>query len=421
MENQNQNQNQNEMEFDLLQLFRHLLKRAWIIVLVMVVFAVAAYGISKKNEIPRYTASCRVFVYSQEDGIGYNDALYALYLRKDCQVILTGQNVAAEIVNNLGLNISPSAISGGIRVAAEDDTHVLELSYNLGIVLGLLGSGELSVQLAGQLPDPVSLVADHVLVDGGGSPGGDVLDTVGTGLDSVLLHLEGDDVDIGQGLGSGAEGIVVSGLQLDVLELELVEGGAVGLDLLGTVSAAGLSHILVQGLQVAVEEQLALLLTCLALQDHGLGQLLADLDDGVQAGHGILEDHGDLITADLVERLLIDLQQILTVIDDLAGLIDGITGLDAKDGLGGDGLTGAGLTDDGQSLALGQLEIDAADRLDLTVAGTERDAKIFNMQFGFHQSSTPLMEGLKASRRPLPNRLKEIISRLMKILGHSIA
>jgi capsular polysaccharide biosynthesis protein len=129
MENQNQNQNQNEMEFDLLQLFGHLLKRAWIIVLVMVVFAVAAYGISKKNEVPRYTASCRVFVYSQEDGIGYNDALYALYLRKDCQVILTGQNVAAEIVNNLGLNISPSAISGGIRVAAEDDTHVLELSY----------------------------------------------------------------------------------------------------------------------------------------------------------------------------------------------------------------------------------------------------------------------------------------------------
>lgn len=128
-QNQNQTQNQNEMEFDLLQLLSHLLKRAWIIVLATVVFAGAAYFISKKNEVPRYTASCRVFVYSQEQGIGYNDALYALYLRKDCQVILTGQNVAEEIVNNLGLSISPSAISGGVRVAAEEDTHVLELSY----------------------------------------------------------------------------------------------------------------------------------------------------------------------------------------------------------------------------------------------------------------------------------------------------
>ena len=123
------NREQNEIEFDLLQMLGYLLKRAWIIVLAMVVFAVAGYSISKKNEVPQYTASCRIFVSREGSDNSYNDALVTLYLRKDCQVILTGRNVAAQIAENLGLSVDPSVISSKIRVSAEDDTHVLDLSY----------------------------------------------------------------------------------------------------------------------------------------------------------------------------------------------------------------------------------------------------------------------------------------------------
>ena len=123
------NREQNEIEFDLLQMLGFLLKRAWIIVLVMAIFAVAGYSISKKNEVPQYTASCRVFVNREGSDNSYNDALVTLYLRKDCQVILTGRNVAAQIAENLGLRTNPSTISSKIKVSAEDDTHVLELSY----------------------------------------------------------------------------------------------------------------------------------------------------------------------------------------------------------------------------------------------------------------------------------------------------
>ena len=55
------------------------------------------------------------------------------------------------------------------------------------------------------------------------------------------------------------------------------------------------------------------------------GKLIADTDDGVQGGHGVLEDHGDFVAPDLVEVLLGNFQQVLTVIDDLAGLHDGGT------------------------------------------------------------------------------------------------
>lgn len=129
MENQNQNQNQNEIEFDLLQLISHLLKRAWIIVLVMAIFAGAAFGISKKNEVPKYTANCRVFVYRAEADANYNDVLTSLYLLKDCSVIVKGRSVSKQVVENLDINVHHNTVSSSLKVSYEDDTHVLDLSY----------------------------------------------------------------------------------------------------------------------------------------------------------------------------------------------------------------------------------------------------------------------------------------------------
>ena len=124
-----ENREHNEVEFDLLQMLGYLVKRAWIILLAMAIFAVAGYAISKKNEVPKYTASCRLFVYRIDSGISYNDALSSLYLRKNCEVILTGRNVAERIVENLGISVSPSTVSSKIKVSAEDDTHVLDIKY----------------------------------------------------------------------------------------------------------------------------------------------------------------------------------------------------------------------------------------------------------------------------------------------------
>ena len=129
MENQNQNQSQNEIEFDLLQMFSYLLRRVWIILLAMAIFAGCGYGISKKNEVPRYTASCRVFVYREGSDANYTDALTALYLVKDCEVIIKTETIGKQVAENLGLKLSASSISNGIKVTNEKETHVLELSY----------------------------------------------------------------------------------------------------------------------------------------------------------------------------------------------------------------------------------------------------------------------------------------------------
>ena len=115
---------------------------------------------------------------------------------------------------------------------------------------------------------------------------------------------------------------------------------------------------------------------CFVLQQHSLRNLLANLNDRVQTGKGILEDHSDLIAANLVELLFGDLQQITTIINDLTGFGDGVGCLNAQDCLRGNRFTRAGLTDNCQSLALFKIEIDSANCLNLTITGAEGDAQI---------------------------------------------
>ena len=123
-----------------------------------------------------------------------------------------------------------------------------------------------------------------------------------------------------------------------------------------------------------------------------------------------------------MELILGDLEQILTVVDDLTVLHDGVTGENTQDGLGGDRLTRAGLAHDGQGLTLGEVEADAADGLHFTVGGTEGDGQIIYVKLILsHYPSTPLVAGLNASLSPLPKRLKEIRSRDKKIAGNSMA
>ena len=85
-----------------------------------------------------------------------------------------------------------------------------------------------------------------------------------------------------------------------------------------------------------------------------------------------------------MELLLGDFQEVLAVINDLSGLGEGVGRLNAQDGLGGHGLTGAGLAHDRQGLAFSQVEINATDSLNLTVAGTEGDPQVSYLQFRFH-------------------------------------
>ena len=118
----------------------------------------------------------------------------------------------------------------------------------------------------------------------------------------------------------------------------------------------------------------------LFVEQHGLGQLLADLHDGVQAGQRVLEDHAQLVAAVLVELILLQLQQIHALIEDGARAHHGVGGQDAHQRPRRDRLAGAGFAHDGQRLALVQVEVDAPHRAHHALVGAEGNRQVLRLK-----------------------------------------
>ena len=95
------------------------------------------------------------------------------------------------------------------------------------------------------------------------------------------------------------------------------------------------NDVLFQLAQHGVEPALAVGAALLIVEHHGLGQLLADLHDGVQRGQRVLEHHGQLVTAQGVEFFLGDLQKVTAVINDLAVIHHGVARQNAHHRTGG--------------------------------------------------------------------------------------
>ena len=121
-----------EIEFDLLQLARYVFKKGWVVILAALVFGIGGYFGSKLLITPEYTTSCRIYIYQKNaDKVTMDvpNMTIATQLCNDCEIIITGQNVTREVVNNLGLKMSASALSSRIEVTSEDNTRILQLKY----------------------------------------------------------------------------------------------------------------------------------------------------------------------------------------------------------------------------------------------------------------------------------------------------
>lgn len=119
-----------EMEIDLLELFRYLKKRAVIIVAVCLVCCVCGFLFTKLFMTPEYTAETRMYVLnrSNENSIVSADFSVSNYMLNDYKVLITGKNVTQEVIDRLGLDMKPAALSGMIQVTAPSDTRVLQIS-----------------------------------------------------------------------------------------------------------------------------------------------------------------------------------------------------------------------------------------------------------------------------------------------------
>jgi capsular polysaccharide biosynthesis protein len=122
-----------EIEFDLLQMARYVLKKGWVLIFAALIFGIGGYLGSKLLITPEYTTSCRVYIFQKDNQqnvpVDYNNLLIATQLCNDCEIIITGQNVLNEVIDNLGLKMSAAKIGSRIEVTSEVNTRILQLEY----------------------------------------------------------------------------------------------------------------------------------------------------------------------------------------------------------------------------------------------------------------------------------------------------
>src|SRR5574341_1689467 len=111
-----------------------------------------------------------------------------------------------------------------------------------------------------------------------------------------------------------------------------------------------------------------------------LGNLLTDLEYGVEAGFGLLEEHRDPVATDMDHLLFIQLGQILPTKPDfpthnLAGPID-----QPHNGQRRDALAAARFAHNAERLTLLQLNVYAVNRLDYAFVGKKVGLEVFNFE-----------------------------------------
>ena len=122
------------------------------------------------------------------------------------------------------------------------------------------------------------------------------------------------------------------------------------------------------------------LLADVLMQLHRLAQLRADRVDRVQRRHRILEDHRDLVAADLAQLVGIDLQQIPVLEDRLTFGRGVLLRVQAHDRHAGDALAAARLAHDRERLSLLDGERDAVHRVDDAVIRAEVRLQILDVK-----------------------------------------
>lgn len=122
--------NQNEIEIDLMGLLLRLKKKIWIILLVTAIFALGGFVGAKLFNTPMYKAVTQVYVFqANADGVDSNNLTVATQVRRDCAVIIQGESVAREVIEQLGLKTTPKTLMSRIQVTSDENTRILNIQY----------------------------------------------------------------------------------------------------------------------------------------------------------------------------------------------------------------------------------------------------------------------------------------------------
>ena len=130
------NQENQAVEIDVFATLKVMWKRKFSIILVALVFAIAAFGYSAFLAKKEYQSTSRIYVVSRQNqdnnALTNSDLQAGAYLVKDYREIILSQNVLSQAIEELKLDMTPAELSKKINVSVPTDTRILSITAKDG-------------------------------------------------------------------------------------------------------------------------------------------------------------------------------------------------------------------------------------------------------------------------------------------------
>lgn len=117
------------LEVNVGELLIALLNKWWIILLSGIVVAFIFFAGTKFFVTPKYQSVTKIFVLSQQN-VNYltsTDIQLSSYLTKDYTELIKSRTVAEEVIEKLGLNMSPESLMGQVTAQTKADTRIVTI------------------------------------------------------------------------------------------------------------------------------------------------------------------------------------------------------------------------------------------------------------------------------------------------------
>lgn len=152
--------NGREIEIDLKRLLLVLWSRAWIIVLVSVLFAAVALSYAWFFITPTYSASVQLYVnnnYADSPGFSSSQIAAAQDLADTYMVIMRSRNVLGDVLEQTGLSCSYAQLRGMVSAVSVDETEVFQVNVTCA---DYRDAATIANAIADILPDKIASVVE---------------------------------------------------------------------------------------------------------------------------------------------------------------------------------------------------------------------------------------------------------------------
>ena len=150
-------QNQNEMEetIDLREIFYALKKHVFLIALIGILCGCVAGVVTIFFMTPVFKSESSLLVISKETTLtSIADLQLGTQLTKDYKVLITTTSVLEEVIENLGIEVSPETLRRDITINNPSDTRILEISVS-----------NPEPEMAKKIVDELAVVASDYIAD----------------------------------------------------------------------------------------------------------------------------------------------------------------------------------------------------------------------------------------------------------------